>query len=160
MTLDLNTLVNPPFAKDPPVKVDIDAKVLGIIVAILSALAILFGLGALTALAGVGAFLASVGFGGFLPIAYLGVLVSLAADVMSLIGGWRMYQGNAEGKRLVIYGLAIGFVGQIVSGIGYASGGVIVSLVVLAAVYYLVVVSRFPGDQPAPPKTGAPPASG
>lgn len=157
MPLDLNTLVNPPFAKDPPVKVDIDAKILGIVVAILSGLGILFGLGLLIGLMGIGAVLARYGFGGFLPLAYLGALVILAADIMSLMGGWRMYQGDREGKRLVIYGLAIGFVGQIIYGLGYASiGSVILPLVVLAIVYYLVVVSRFPGEAPTPPTTSTP----
>ena len=78
------------------------------------------------------------------------VLAGLVADVMSLLGGWQMYQGIADGKRLVIYGLAIGFVAQIVSALGYASiGSLILPILVILVVYYLVVISRFPGPAPS-----------
>ncbi len=146
-----NILLNPPFAQDPPVKLDINAKMLGIVIAILSALGILGALTALVALLGVGSILAAAGFGGILALAYVGVLVGGAAEVMSLVGGWRMYQGNADGKRLVIYALALGFVAQIVTGLGYVSlGNIIVPILIILAVYYLVVISRFPGDAKAP----------
>jgi hypothetical protein len=62
-----------------------------------------------------------------------------------------MYNGNVEGKRLVIYSLAISFVAQIVTGIGFAQlGNVILSLVVIAVIYYLVVISRFSESSPPP----------
>lgn len=155
MAFDVNTLVNPPFAQNPPVRINIDSKILGIIIAILSGLAILFGLGGLFALLGVGALLAvNAGLASLLPLAFIGLLVGLVSEVMSLMGGWQMYQGNAEGKRLVIYGLAVGFLAEIVYGIGYVSlGSVILPLIVIAIFYYLVVVSRFPGEQPVPPIT-------
>jgi len=154
MAFDLKTLVNPPFAQDPPVKLNIDAKILGAVVALLSVLGILLGLGALPALLGVGALLAPYGFAGFVPLIFIGVIVGLVANVMSAIGGWQMYQGNVEGKRLVIYGLAVWFLGEIVSGIGFVSlGTVILPILVIVIVYYLVVISRFPGEQPLPPKT-------
>ncbi len=153
MAFDLKTLVNPPFAQDPPIKLKIDAKILGAVVALLSVLGILLGLGALPALLGVGALLAPYGFAGFVPLIFIGVLVGLVANVMSVIGGWQMYQGNLEGKRLVIYGLAVWFLGEIVSGIGFVSlGNVILPILVIAIVYYLVVISRFAGEQPLPPK--------
>jgi hypothetical protein len=145
-------LLNPPFADDPPIKLNVNAKILGIVIAVLSALGILALLGALTALLGLGVLFASLGFAGILPMAFLGILVGAAADVASLVGGWRMYQGNADGKRLVIYALAIGFLGQIVTGFGYASfGNVILPVIVILVVYYLVVISRFPGATPQPP---------
>ncbi len=154
MAFDLNTLVNPPFAQDPPIKLNVDAKVLGAVVALLSVLAILLGLAALPALLGVGAFLAPFGFAGFVQLIFIGVIVGLVANVMSLIGGWQMYQGKVEGKRLVIYGLAVWFLGEILSGIGFFSvGNVILPILVIAIVYYLVVISRFPGEQSLPPKT-------
>ena len=154
MAFDLNTLVHPPFAQNPPVKLNIDAKILGIIIAVLSALAILFGLGGLLAVLGLGALLAPAGAAGWLPLAFIGLVVVLISDVISLMGGWQMYQGNAAGKRLVIYGLAIAFLGEIVYGIGYVSlGGVILPIIVIAIIYYLVVISRVPGEQAVPPTT-------
>ncbi len=153
MESQTNILLNPPFAQDPPVKLDVNAKILGIIIAGLSALGILGALTALAALLGVGAILAAAGVGGILALAYVGVLVGGAADVMSLVGGWRMYQGNVEGKRLVIYALALGFLGQIVTGVGYVSlGNVILPLLIILVVYYLVVISRFPGEAPRAPR--------
>ena len=108
----LDTLVNPPFANDPPVKVNLDAKVVGLVVAILAALGALLSLLALLALLGAGAVAGST-FGGIFFIALIGVLVTLVADVMAAIGGWQMYQGSESGKRLAIYGLALAFVAQI-----------------------------------------------
>ncbi len=53
-----------------------------------------------------------------------------------------------------IYGLAIGFLSEIVSGIGFGTlGNVILPLVVIAILYYRVVVSRFPGEQSLPRTT-------
>lgn len=155
MEKQADRLLNPPFAKDPPVKLDINAKVLGIVIAVLSALGILGALSALGALLGVGAIYAAAGFGGILAFAYVGVLVGAAADVLSLVGGWRMYQGQVDGKRLVIYGLALGLLGQIVTALGYITvGNVIVPILVILVVYYLVVISRFPGQA-----TQSPPSS-
>ncbi|TMF98721.1 MAG: hypothetical protein E6I10_04315, partial [Chloroflexi bacterium] len=51
----LDTLVNPPFANDPPVKVNFDAKVVGLVVAILAGIGALFSLLALLGLLGAGA---------------------------------------------------------------------------------------------------------
>ncbi|TMG33796.1 MAG: hypothetical protein E6H92_14200 [Chloroflexi bacterium] len=145
-----NRLLNPPFAQDPPVKLDIDAKILGIIIAILSAIGVIAGLFGLLALLGFSALLAAAGASGIVFLAWIGVLAGLVADVMSLLGGWQMYQGIADGKRLVIYGLAIGFVAQIVSALGYASiGSLILPILVILVVYYLVVISRFPGPAPS-----------
>jgi len=138
----LDTLVNPPFANDPPVKVNLDAKVVGLVVAILAALGALLSLLALLALLGAGAVAGST-FGGIFFIALIGVLVTLVADVMAAIGGWQMYQGSESGKRLAIYGLALAFVAQI------GSAGGILGLILLAIVYYAIVVSRYPGQAPS-----------
>src|ERR1700682_3816454 len=102
----LDTLVNPPFANDPPVKLNLDAKVVGLVVAIL-------------------------------------------AGVIALVGGWQMYKGNESGKRLAIYGLAIAFAAEVIWMIGFASGSGILQLILLALLYYAVVVSRFPGEAPS-----------
>ena len=74
----LDTLVNPPFANDPPVKVNFDAKVVGLVVAILAAIGALFSLLALLGLLGASA-VAGSGFAGIFFIALIGVLVNLVA---------------------------------------------------------------------------------
>ena len=144
----LDTLVNPPFANDPPVKINFDAKVVGLVVAILAAIGALFSLLALLGLLGASA-VAGSGFAGIFFIALIGVLVNLVADVMTAIGGWQMYQGNESGKRLAIYGLALAFVAQIVQMIGFGSASGILGLILLAIIYYAIVVSRYPSQAPS-----------
>jgi hypothetical protein len=144
-----NQLLNPSWAQNPPVKLDINAKILGIVIAILSALGVLGSLVALLVLLGGGAALAAAGVGGILFIAIIGTLIGGVAELLSLLGGWQMYQGNAAGKRWVIYGLAIALAGNVVTGLGYLRvGSVILPILVILAVYYLVVISRFPGEAP------------
>ncbi|HVS04866.1 MAG TPA: hypothetical protein VHK65_01700 [Candidatus Dormibacteraeota bacterium] len=138
----LDTLVNPPFAKNPPVKLNLDAKVVGLVVAILGGLGALFVFLALLGLLGFGAALSA--FVGVFFLALIGVILNLVADVMAAIGGWQMYQGNESGKRLAIYGLAIAFVAEIIQMIGFSSTSAIVPLILLALVYYAIVVSRYP----------------
>jgi hypothetical protein len=137
----LDTLVNPPFANDPPVKLNLDAKVVGLVVAILGGLGAFFVFLALLSLLGFGAALSAAGI---FFLALIGVILNLVADVMAAIGGWRMYQGNESGKRLAIYGLAIAFVAEIIQMIGFSSGSAIVPLILLALAYYAIVVSRYP----------------
>lgn len=138
----LDTLVNPPFAKNPPVKLNLDAKVVGLVVAILGGLGALFVFLALLGLLGYGAGLSA--FAGIFFLALISVILNLVADVMAAIGGWQMYQGNESGKRLAIYGLAIAFVADIIQMIGFSSSSAIVPLILLALVYYAIVVSRYP----------------
>ena len=138
----LDTLVNPPFAKNPPVKLNLDTKVVGLVVAILGGLSALFVLLALLGLLGFGAALSA--FAGIFFLALIGVMLNLVADVMAAIGGWQMYQGNESGKRLAIYGLAIAFVAEIIQMIGFSSSSAIVPLILLALVYYAIVVSHYP----------------
>jgi hypothetical protein len=137
----LDTLVNPPFANNPPVKLNLDAKVVGLVVAILGGLGALFVFLALLSLLGFGAALSATGI---FFIALIGVILNLVADVMAAIGGWQMYQGNESGKRLAIYGLAIAFVAEIIQMIGFSSSSAIVPLILLALVYYAIVVSHYP----------------
>ena len=138
----LDTLVNPPFANNPPVKLNLDAKVVGLVVAILGGLGALFAFLGLLGLLGLGAALS--GFAGIFFLALVGVILNLVADVMAALGGWQMYQGNESGKRLAIYGLAIAFVAEIIQMIGFSSSSAIVPLILLALLYYAIVVSRYP----------------
>src|SRR6202165_3028277 len=137
----LDTLVNPPFANDPPVKLNLDAKMVGLVVAILGGLGAFFVFLALLSLLGFGAALSAAGI---FFLALIGVILNLVADVMAALGGWQMYQGNESGKRLAIYGLAIAFVAEIIQMIGFSSSSALVPLVLLAVLYYAVVVSRYP----------------
>jgi hypothetical protein len=123
------------------VKLNLDAKVVGLVVAILGGLGALFVFLALLSLLGFGAALSAAGIFFF---ALIGVILNLVADVMAAIGGWQMYQGNESGKRLAIYGLAIAFVAEIIQMIGFSSSSAIVPLILLALVYYAIVVSRYP----------------
>lgn len=159
----MNSLVDPPFAQDPPVKLNVNAKTLGLVLLILGAIGILFALLGLITIFG---FCGSLSIYGAcsLPVVWLlGELISLAAVVIGTIGAYRMYQGNREGKLWVVYGLILRVVAALVSVVGnYAaySGlrtigaggaaifGFLVDLIICFIVYYLVVVSRFPGEAP------------
>jgi hypothetical protein len=165
----LNSLVDPPFAKDPPVKVNVNAKTLGLVLLILGAIGILLDALALIGILGFcGTY--SIYGGCNLPILWLlGDLIGLAAVIIGTIGAYRMYQLDPEGKQLVVYGLILGIVGAIVTlignyaaysgliGIGAGGGvifGLIIDLIIYGILYYLVVVSRFPGQAPlSPPHT-------
>ncbi len=170
-----NALVNPSFASNPPVKLNVNARILGLVIGILAAIGLLLSLFA-------GGLLSIFGFvGGLSPIWLLGILVAIAAEVLAALGGFQMYNLNARGKELVIYGLALGLVGAVLTLVGeiiaysgytylYSSGGAIVGLIVdiiiYGCIYYLVVISRFPsqpplvgsgfGGPPTPPYGGPP----
>jgi len=159
-----NLLTDPPFAADPPVKMNVDARILGLVIAILG---IIFAVLDLFA----GGLLSIFAFaGGFSAIWFLGILVALVASIMGAVGGFRMYNMDRSGKELVIYALTLAVVGRVValigvliaySGIyslGFSPAGDIVGLIIYAliafSVYYLVVISRFPGEAPLAPGVG------
>jgi hypothetical protein len=145
----LDALVNPPFAKDPPVKLNIPAKTLGGIYAVLGAIAALFGLFGVFALLGLSGYVAVSGVGGLIFLIVIGGLISEVGTVMAAWGGYRMYQMDRAGKRLVIYGLALSALGGLVTALGSYGGGLanwIVTLAVTFVLYYLVIVSRFEGE--------------
>jgi uncharacterized protein YqgC (DUF456 family) len=173
----LDPLVEPTFIdrEKPPVPLNIPAKVIGLISAILSALSLLGYLIAIPAVLLIataqqvfGVAIPGTTHSGVLIIALVGLAVGLAADLMTLVGGWQMFNGSKEGKTLVIYGLVIGFAGSIIFNIGFATygAGLIFGLIITAIVYYLVVISRFPDEAPLstgssstpPPEPPMPPA--
>lgn len=142
-------LLNPPFAKDPPVKLNVPAKTLGIVYAILAGIAALLGLLGLTALLGLSGVATVVGVGGVVFLVVVGSLVAEVGTIMCAWGGYRMYQGDRTAKKIVIYGLAIQLVGSLVSSLGSIGGlsSWILTLVITFVLYYLVVISRFE-DEP------------
>ena len=142
----LNQLLDPPFAKDPPVKLDIPAKTLGLIYAVLGGIAALFGLFALVALFGLNNVATLTGFSGVWILLVIGSLVSEAGTALAAWGGYRMYQEDRGGKKPVVLGLAITVVGGLVSALGAFGGGLpgwILSTAVTFVLYYLVIISRF-----------------
>jgi hypothetical protein len=161
--LTLETLVHPPFENDPPVKLNISAKIIGLVAAILAGLGVLVYLVSIPVVLAIGSVVTVAGIAtgthsGILLVALLGLVVGLIADLLTLVGGWRMYQENREGKKLVIYGLVIGLLGNLVYEVGVVSfGGFIFTALIDFVIYYIVVISRFPGDPPLVTGTMPPP---
>ena len=157
-----NVLTDPPFIADPPIKINVNAKILGLVIGILALIGAVLGLvgllGALTLLNAVNTLTnicnatgVSCGPSGIFVLALVGFLVVLIGDIMGAIGGFQMYNLNREGKNRVIYGLALTVVGAIVEVVGYSSGfigSLVFSIVVSVVIWYLVIVSRFPGEAP------------
>jgi len=151
-----NILTDPPFAADPPLKVNIPAKTVGLVAAILGILGLiffgLFGLFAafaLTSLSVACSGLAGCTTGGIFFLALVGVIGTLLGSLLYLIGGFQMYNLNRKGKDLVIYGLAVGLIGgllELIGGLG--AGGFVFDVIWFAVGWYIVVISRWPGDAP------------
>ena len=164
-----NILTDPPFAADPPIKLNVPAKTVGLVAAILGIIGLvvfgLFGLiaaFALSTVASVCGLTTCVGTGIFF-LAIIGVLALAVGALLYTIGGFQMYNLNRSGKNLVIYGLAVGVIGgllELIGGLG--AGSFIFDLIWFAVGWYLVVISRWPGDAPlvatTPPGSyGSPP---
>jgi hypothetical protein len=157
----MDGLLNPSFMKDPPVKLDIPAKTLGLVCAILAGISTFFGV---IGLLGVSA-LATVGGTG--PLFLVGTVINVVGSALVAWGGYKMYQGDRDGKRLVIYGLVANAIGSLIVALGTGGlAGWIVNAVILFIIYYLVVISRFEGDPklvttttpPSPTDRRGPPA--
>jgi hypothetical protein len=141
------------------VKLDIPAKTLGLIYAILGGIAAVFGLFGLVALFGLNYVATLTGTGGVLFLLVIGSVVSEAGTVLSAWGGYRMYQEDRSGKKPVVLGLVITVVGGLVSALGTFGGGLpgwILSTAITFVLYYLVIISRF-SDEVSPPAHPASP---
>jgi hypothetical protein len=169
----MNQLVEPPFAANPPVKVNVNAKILGLVIAILAAISALlhvFGPVGLISLINYNSALNSLnqfcraygtdcGTTGIAVFGLIGIIIILAGEVLAAVGGYRMYQLNRQGKEWVIYGLILSVIGSLVTTIGwggYGIGSFIFGLILNFVIYYLVVVSRFPGEAPLAPPSATP----
>jgi hypothetical protein len=144
-------LLNPSFAKDPPVKINVPAKTLGIVYAVLAAIGAFFGLLGILGLIGLTAVGTAVGaFAGLLWLAVLGLIVSEVGSVLVAWGGYQMYQLKRDGKRIVVYGLVLSVVGGLISSLGGAGDlvGWVISAAISFVFYYLVIISRFPDEPP------------
>jgi hypothetical protein len=157
----LNQITNPRFAANPPVKLNIDAKMLGLIIGILAVISAALELwGLITVFTFCGGLAVACGF----PIVWLlGAIIGLVGSIVGAIGGFRMYQLNPEGKLWVIYGILLAFAGAVIGligniiayagllGYGFGAGaivGFIVDVIIYFCIYYLVIISRYPGEPP------------
>lgn len=158
-----NVLTDPPFAADPPLKFNVNAKILGLVIGILAIIGLVISLIALpvvfalnSEVNSINQFCNSIGSSncgastnGIFALALIGVIISIVGDALYAVGGFQMYNMNRAGKAKVIYGIAINVVGGILQIVGYGGiGGFIFSLIVALIIYYLVVISRFPGEMP------------
>lgn len=152
---DRKTLLEPPFAADPPVKLNISAKILGLVLAILGGISAFFGLLAVFALFGLSALAAA--YGGIFIFALVGLIVTEVGTIIGAWGGFQMYQGNRAGKLLAIYGILLNVAGSLLATIGGSGGlvGWVIGALVSFAIYYLVVISKFP-DETVPASTTTP----
>lgn len=146
--IDRKMLLEPSFAANPPVKLNVPAKTLGLVLAILGAIGAVFGLLGILALLGLSA--AVVAFAGIFVLAIIGTIVGWIGTILSAWGGYQMYQEKREGKATVIYGLALNVIGSLISAVGGSGGlsGWLIGALISFAIYYLVIISRFPGDPP------------
>ena len=146
----MDQLMAPAFMKNPPVKLDIPAKTLGLVYAILGAIGVLFGLFGLFAALGLSAVAAAVGVGGVWILLLVGGLVSAVGTALAAWGGYKMYQGDHAGKRTVVMGLVISLIGGLISALGTFGGGLpgwIISALITFVLYYLVLISRFSDEK-------------
>ena len=138
-----NILTDPPFAADPPIKLNVPAKTLGLVIGILAIIAILLDLIALPVVFALNNVVNSANTlcqelngtncggttSGIFGLALIGVIIGLVGAILYAFGGFRMYQGNRQGKDLVIYGLVVSLVGGILGVVGYGGiGGFIFSI--------------------------------
>ncbi|MHB8509698.1 MAG: hypothetical protein ACYDGR_13790 [Candidatus Dormibacteria bacterium] len=146
----LEPLVNPTFIdrEHPPWVVNAPAKTIGLVAAVLSAIGVLALLLTLPVVLGMQALASAYGVSAFHPFWFIGLVISILACGLGLKGGWAMYQDDREGKRLVVYALAIDAAGTLVVAIGGGGGGEILDLLVIAVVYYFVIISRWPDEAP------------
>jgi hypothetical protein len=167
-----NTLVKPPFAANPPYKINVPAKTYGLVIGILAAIGTLFGLLGLLATFTVNnlcsAFVACESHSA-LWLASVGALLSLAGAILATVGGFQMYGLQPRGRALIIYGMVLGLAGDILYligwGFGFYFGSFIIRVIIYAIVYYFLVISRFPNEAPlvasgAPQGYGQPPYGG
>ncbi len=153
----LDPLVEPTFIdrNNPPLKIDVSAKVIGWIAVVLSAIALLalllVGIAAVFVV-GTTMVVGGVTTGhhpGIFIVAVIGLVLLIIAWLLALVGGWQMTQGNHDGRRLLIQALALSLIFSLIYNIGLSNiSRFVFQLVVNAIVYYFVLISRFPDEAP------------
>ena len=162
----LDFLVEPTFIdrNNPPLKVNVSAKVIGWITVVLAAIGLLGLLLAFPVVLAIGSAVTVLGVTtgyhpGVFVLALIGIILVAIATLMALVGGWQMVQGNHNGRRLLIQALALNTAFSLVYNIGLASiGQFVLHVIINAIIYYFVLISRFPDEAPlAASVSGAPP---
>ena len=164
----MSNLTDPPFAANPPLRVNVDSRVLGLVIGILSLVAglawLLVSVAGLWVVGSVNPYCNSFAQsgvtcgnnGGIFALGLIGFLLVVAGYLLAAVGGFRMFAMVHEAKSQAIYGLLLGVVGGLIATIGY--GGflsvLIFDVVLAVVVYYLIVVSRFPDEEPLLPDEG------
>jgi hypothetical protein len=156
----MDMLLHPPFESDPPVKFNINAKTLGLIYAIVGGILALFGLAGVFAVFGLSALGAALGVTQIFVLLVAGAIIGEIGTIMVAWGGYQMYQEKPEGKRMAILGFAVRVLGGLIGALGGLSPvgifGWIIGTAVTFCFYYLVVISRFPGEVPLVATGGVP----
>lgn len=134
----LSDLASPEFVRHPPVS--INARGLGLLLAALAFLALLGS--AFTFLTDL--FLAP----GRLLWTDLENSIHLAASVVGLVGGYRMYLGVAGGGRLVQVSLGVNVLATLVFSFSrLLHFETVLALVIWVSLYYLTRMSRYPEEE-------------
>lgn len=148
-------LIHPTFfdRDNPPLKVNVSAKTMGLIAAILGVLFLLFALALLPVIFAIGTMTTVLGVAigephpGILPIALLGMVIAILTDILWIVGGWKLYKEDAEGRDMLIVALAVNVIASLVLDIGLAQPtSVIWTLIWNAIIYYFVAISRLPQE--------------
>lgn len=143
----LDFLAEPTFIdrRRPPIHVS--AKVMGWISLVLSVVFLIALL-----LVGVGStlLLRNPGHSGVFILALIGLVLLVIAQFGMVVGAWQMIQGNHSGRRLFIQAIVLSVVFSLIYNIGLANlAQFIVQLVIRAVLYYFVVISHFPDEEPS-----------
>lgn len=92
----------------------------------------------------------NAGHSGIFALALLGLVLLVIAQAGMAFGAWQMTQGKHEGRRALLQWLILSVVFSLVYNIGLANlGQFVVQLVIRAALYFFVVISRFPDEDRA-----------
>ncbi|HEV1998766.1 MAG TPA: hypothetical protein VGR61_11635 [Candidatus Dormibacteraeota bacterium] len=159
--LSMETLYHPPFENDPPLKLNINAKTLGLVLAILYAIFALFSIIGVFGAMGVAALGSALGVHQIFLLIVIGAIAAAIGDILVAWGGYKLYQLNIDGKRFVIMGLALGVVASVFGAIGFENpSGVIGAIIVAGIIYYIVIISRLPSDAPLVTSGGPGPGPG
>lgn len=161
--LSLETLHHPPFENDPPVKLNIPAKTIGLVYAIIAGIALvfagIFGLIGLVLGGAIAAAGAAVGVSTG-PLFFVGSLIRLVISIigygMVTFGGWKMYNLDHDGRTMAENGLLVLVIGSLVgviasfsvAGIIFGLIGWVIGTAITGIFWYLLVISRFPDEAP------------
>jgi len=126
--------------------VAVSGRTLGLVLAVLTSIGLLLVVIGLAALAGASGQVPVLSVGSGTTSAAL--VLDVVADILLLVGGWRMSQGDRLGRGPATLGLLVALVSAVVAG----GAGIAAEVVVLLVIYALVAVSRFP--EPTPPPAG------